>query len=75
MDCTIREKETKFAKELQRKEKEVLFAANYYLRKGKGDISLAVLHRQILFIYSVNIFSSFILVQKSCFKTCLKHKK
>ncbi len=57
MDCTIREKETKFAKELQRKEKEVLFAANYYLRKGKGDISLAILHRQILFIYSVKVFS------------------
>lgn len=56
MDCTNRGKETKFAEELQRKEKELLFAAHFYLRKGKGEISLAVLHRGILLIFSVTVF-------------------
>ncbi len=88
MDCTIREKENEICKGITEEGKRGVICCKLLPSERKGryqsshspQTDLIYLQCQGVFHCikckgCVNIFSSFILVQKSCFKTCLKHKK
>lgn len=51
-----------------------LFAAHFYLRKGKGEINLAVLHRGILFICVTVFFMSSYVMDNLNMENRIRHK-